>query len=131
MIKATIISVDDAINSGRYTFKKCPNDISEYFGVVTGYTGAFCVECKKDNSYGYSSVVFTDNCNAILLPEEDSCYNDIGIAASLCIDNGWIPTGNIVFRGYYKPVREGRETYYEDASNEVMSIMRPTKEVEN
>lgn len=124
MINATIISVDKAIKSGRYFWNKNENDVSEFYGNVTGYTTAFCLELKKGEEYNYSSVVFTNNCGAILIPEVDSCFNDLGVMASLCMLNGWEPTGNIIFRGYYKECYDERgEIYYKDASREVEKII--------
>ena len=106
MIDINIISVNEAIKFRHYPFEEEENDKCELYGCVTGYIMAFMIEVKKLNKISYSSVVFTNNCGAILLPDEDSCYNDLGIIAKKCISNGQYPTGNIIFRGYYKITKE-------------------------
>ena len=87
MIDINIISVNEAIKFRHYPFEEEENDKCELYGCVTGYIMAFMIEVKKLNKISYSSIIFTNNCGAILLPDEDSCYNDLGIIEKKCISN--------------------------------------------
>ena len=125
MIDINIISVNEAIKFRHYPFEEEENDKCELYGCITGYIMAFMIEVKKLNKISYSSIIFTNNCGAILLPDEDSCYNDLGIIAKKCISNGQYPTGNIIFRGYYKITKDkSGNIEYVRASNEVKKLMQ-------
>lgn len=119
----TIISVEEAINNG-YKWSKTNNDC-EFKGYIPGYLCGFCIEVEKDGKIDYCSMVATDDFDEILIPDYfDSTWNDLGISADLAITNGWTPTGNIVFRGYYTSYYdwEEREDFIKDASEEVINL---------
>lgn len=101
-MKTNIITVNDAIANGTWKWGKTSNDV-EFKGIITGLVCGVCVECSKDGKIDYCSIVFTNDLDEIKMPSytEVTDWNSLGISADLASSNGWRPTGNIVFRGYY------------------------------
>lgn len=124
-MKTTIINVDEAIARGNYNWKKLDNDC-EFKGYFPGYTTGFCLEYIKDGQIVYGGMTCTDDFDEILVPSQDhnTPWNDLGISAECASFNGCIPTGTIVFRGYFTKQYDWheREEYVVDASKEVMDL---------
>ena len=96
----------------------------EFHGVIPGYVCGFNLEVEKDGKIDCGSCVFDNDYEEIRNTLSD--YNDLGISEELCSYNGWKPTGNIVFRGYFTEHWdfEEREFYYMDASEEVENLWK-------
>ena len=123
-MKTTIITVDEAIVNGTYKWEKTENDC-EFKGYVPGYVCGWCVEVKKQNGeIGYCSMTCTNDFDEIKDPNSCTDWNELGISANCAFYNGWVPTGNIVFRGYFEEYYDydEREDFVKDASKEVIGL---------
>ena len=130
-IETSIVTVDQVIAEGKYTWNKDANDCA-FHGIIPGYYIGLCVEVlKADGTYGYSSVTFVlaQDMDDIQLSiaesfEEDLRLNDISGMASLCLHDGNTLTGRLVFRGYYDSRWDfdEREDYFIDRSQEVEEL---------
>ena len=126
-MKTNVITVSEAIQNGFWEWGKHENDC-DFYGIVPGYLCGWSVECEKDGEVKYCSMTCTNDYEEILLPSLDcnTPWNDLGISAENCMLNGWNPTGNIVFRGYfidkYDPYE--REEYVVGASKEVVGLFK-------
>ena len=94
---------------------------------VLGYVDPDITVCYiKDGKIVYGGMTCTDDFDEILVPSEDhnTPWNDLGISAECASFNGCIPTGTIVFRGYFTKQYDWheREEYVVDASKEVMDL---------
>lgn len=123
-MKTNVISVKEALENGTWNWERQENDI-EFKGIIPGYVCGWCVEVKRDGEINYCSTTFSNDYEEFRFPEDENgnlCpYNDIGLSAAMAMDNGWEPTGNIVFRGYFKSVWDSyyNEEGYVEASQEV------------
>lgn len=127
IIDTTIIDPATANATGFYKWYGAENDC-QYYGEIPGYVRAFCVEARKDNELGYSSVVFVPACEGteIRFPMNGRDYTELGLVAEMCADRGYTPTGRIVFRGYYTAEWDADEyeEYFVPASDEVVSMWK-------
>lgn len=125
IIDTTIIDTATANATGFYKWFGAENDC-QYYGEIPGYVRAFCVEVRKDNALGYSSVVFVPACEGteMRFPMNGRDYTELGLVAEMCVDRGYTPTGRIVFRGYYTAEWDADEyeEYFVPASDEVVSM---------
>ena len=99
-MKTNVITVDEAIKNGSWEWDKRENDC-DFYGIVPGYICGWSVECEKNGEFRYCSMTCTNDYEEIILPEHNSDWNELGISAQCASYNGWEPTGNIVFRGYF------------------------------
>lgn len=121
MIKTNVISVETAIANGFYTWGKSENDC-DFYGIIPGFVCGFCLEATNGIKTDYSSCIFTNDFDAIKIPNIDENWNELGIMAELVECNGYKPTGNLVFRGYFGEQYDYDylEVYYTDASDIVL-----------
>lgn len=119
-MKTTVITMKEYLKRSGETWN-ISNDC-EFLGVISGYVCGFNLEVEKDGKIGCGSCVFDNDYEEIRNTMND--YNDLGISEELCSYNGWKPTGNIVFRGYFTEHWdfEERDNYYTDASEEVKNL---------
>lgn len=119
-MKTTVITMKEYLKRSGETWD-ISNDC-EFLGVIPGYVCGFNLEVEKDGKIGCASCVFDNDYEEIRNTMSD--YNDLGISEELCSYNGWKPTGNIVFRGYFTEHWdfEERDNYYVDASEEVKNL---------
>lgn len=130
-MKTTIISVTKAIADGHYQWNKQDNDI-EYLGFIPGYSLGFCLEIKRpDDTIRYASCVFIDREEDYLeIPDFPEVYDSpqaLAVSASLCsYASNSVPTGRIVFRGYFDEewIPEEHEYGYREASHEVLNLLK-------
>lgn len=119
-MKTTVITMKEYLKRSGETWN-ISNDC-EFLGVIPGYVCGFNLEVEKDGKISCGSCVFDNDYEEIR--NTISEYNDLGISEELCSYNGWKPTGNIVFRGYFTEHWdfEERDNYYTDASEEVKNL---------
>lgn len=119
-MKTTVITMKEYLERSGETWN-ISNDC-EFLGVIPGYVCGFNLEVEKDGKISCGSCVFDNDYEEIR--NTISEYNDLGISEELCSYNGWKPTGNIVFRGYFIEHWdfEERDNYYTDASEEVKNL---------
>lgn len=118
-MKTNIITIDE-FNKRSGKDWKLDNDC-EFLGIIPGYICGFCVEAEKDGKISAGSCCFTNDYEEILNPNYSRVWNDLGISEDLLNVNGWVATGNIIFRGYFTEHYDyEREEYYIDASKEVI-----------
>lgn len=122
-MKTNVITVDEAIKNGNWKWNKRENDC-DFYGIVSGYICGWCLEYQKNGEIGYGSMTCTNDYEEIINSEYD--WNSLGISAECASHNGWEPTGNIVFRGYYTEDYDydEREEYVVDASKEVVELFK-------
>lgn len=127
IINTTIIDTITANATGFYKWFGAENDC-QYQGEIPGYVRAFCVEVSKDNVLDYSSVVFVPACEGteMRLPMNGNDYTELGLMAETCAERGYMPTGRLVFRGYYTAEFDAYEyeEYFVPASKEVLSLWK-------
>ena len=121
-LKTNVITLEDAVNKGLCTWED--ENACEFHGVIPGYVCGFCVEMQNgDGKIQYTSCTFTNDYEEIRNPYKVKDYNYLGLATDCAI--GWEPTGNIMFRGYFREDYdlEEREYCYEDASSEALDLL--------
>lgn len=121
-MRTKIITMDEFVERSGKKWKM--NNDCEFHGVISGYVCGFCVEAEKDGTISAGSCCFTNDYEEIRNPNSCRDWNDLGISEDLLNMNGWNATGNIIFRGYFKPEYDfdEREEVYLDASDEVMNL---------
>lgn len=122
ILETNVITIADVNKNGKDWSTE--NDC-EFHGVIPGFVCGWNVECEKDGKIDYCSMVCTNDYEKMIVPSYDDCdYNDLGISADLAGQNGWKPTGNIAFRGYFTEYYdyEYRDTFVKFGSEEAMKL---------
>lgn len=96
----------------------------EFHGVIPGYVCGFCVEITNGNEIHYTDCTFTNDYEEIRNPWFHKDWNYLGLAVDGCSAD-WKPTGNIMFRGYFREDYdwEERDFCYTDASFEALDLL--------
>lgn len=120
-LKTNVITLAEAVNKGFCDWED--ENACEFHGVVPGYVCGFCVEVTNGDKIHYTDCTFTNDYEEIRNPYKVKDYNLLGLATDCAI--GWEPTGNIMFRGYFREDYdwEERDYCYEDASSEALDLL--------
>lgn len=120
-MKNTVITIND------FNFKNgnvFTTHSREFHGIIPGYVCGFHVEAVKDGKTDCGSCCFTNDFENTWDPDFHRGWNDLGISANCMRMNGWDPTGNIIFHGYFEEHWdfEERDWYYIDKTEEVEEL---------